>query len=269
MQLSTWSKGALVLAALAFDGAAQTPSPKLDCDHVLMVANGLTSTCEMRESTLDAIGTLLVANSASGGISVDTWDGGQTLVRTRILAAAGSESQAAAIASQVRIAVSPGEVRASGPASRFNERWSATFEIYVPADTALRISTIDGGISVRAVTGPIVASTVNGGIAVTGAMGNVTATAVNGGVSISAAAPWREQTISANTVNGAVDLAVPEDCSAHVGLSTVNGNISTTIPGVTWAVSGRRGSVSFVLGGGESRISAATVNGSIEMGLSK
>jgi DUF4097 and DUF4098 domain-containing protein YvlB len=93
----------------------------------------------------------------------------------------------------------------------------------------------------------------------------VTASTVNGGVSISAAAPWNGQTISAKTVNGSVEIAVPADCSAAVRLSTVLGHISTTVSGVTWTVAGNRGAVSFDLGSGGPPITGATTNGNVTL----
>jgi DUF4097 and DUF4098 domain-containing protein YvlB len=265
MYLRACGKSAFLVAALALRLPAQAPSPKLDCNRVLMVMAGMASTCEIRESTLDAAGSLLVSNPLSGGVSVYTWDSDQVLVRARILAAARGNFQALTVASQVLVAVSSTEVRVSGPSTNLNQTWSADLEIYVPAATTLRVTATNGGVSVYGVAGSTVVSSVNGAVSVKNAGGNVTVSNVNGGVFVSAAAPWNGQTISAKTVNGGVEIAVPADCSAHVELSTVNGTISTTFPGVSWTVASHGGAVSFDLGSGGSLISGATVNGTVTL----
>ena len=264
MTFTRWTPCVLLLSAAALRLPAQEPPSHLDCNHVMMVVAGLTSTCEIRESTLDAIGSLGVTTS-NGGVSVYTWDSPQVLVRSLILAAAPSESQALAVASGVQVVLSPGTVGVSGPHSSFRQSWSATLEIYVPAATELRVTTTNGGVTIQDVAGAITVGTLNGAIAIRNAPGNVTVSAVNGAVSVSAAAPWNGQTISAKTVNGSVTLALPPDCSAHVDLSTVNGHLSSTFPGVVWTISGRRDSVSFNLGAGGPAVSAATVNGSVTL----
>ena len=264
MQLRTWSRTAVLAAVVALRLPAQEPPSHLDCNHVMMVVAGLVSTCEIRESTLDSIGALAVATS-NGGVSVYTWDSPQVLVRSLILAAAPSASQAQTVASEVQVALSPGSVGVSGPRSNFSQSWSATLEIYVPAGTDLRVNTTNGGVSIQDVTGAITVVTVNGAATIRNASGNVTVSAVNGAVSVSAAAPWNGETISAKTVNGSVSLALPLDCAAHVELSTTNGHLSSTFPGVSWTVSGRHDSVSFDLGAGGPLVSAATVNGSVTL----
>lgn len=48
-------------------------------------------------------------------------------------------------------------------------------------------------------------------------------------------------------------------------LATTHGNISTTLPGVTWTVSSSRRGVAFDLGSGGPTLSASTVLGSITL----
>src|SRR5579883_1309905 len=124
MQLRSLSLAAMTLAAVALRLPAQTPDPKLDCNRVVMVQSGLTSTCQMRESTSDDIGTLIIPSFPNGGVSIYIWDGGQTLVRSRILAAARSDYQAFALASDVQVQVSPGQVRVSGPSLNMSQNWA-------------------------------------------------------------------------------------------------------------------------------------------------
>ena len=255
----------LLFASCAAGLYAQAPAPKLSCDRVALVIPGLTTACDLRELTVDSAPSLAITNAANGGVSVYTWDGPQTLVRALVLTAAATEWQAQALAWQVQLTASFGELHVTGPSININQNWSASLEIYVPAVTVLRVSTLNGGVTIEGVSGDINASTVNGGVTVAGATGNVTASAVNGGIDISVPAPWNNQTIAAKGVNGGIEIGLPSDTSAHVQLATTNGQISTTLPAANWTVSGRKGTVSFDLGSGISLVSATTVNGGIKL----
>ena len=243
--------------------SAQAPLPKLTCDRLLMVANGLATSCETRDYTFDSTDALTVAN-VNGNVSLYTWDGPQVTVRAQILAAADTDNQAAALGSQVQVAVSD-QVKVTGPSSSARQTWSSNLEIYVPAATVLHLTTINGNIVVQATSADIDVRTVNGSITIINSSGNVSANTVNGGITLTAAAPWNGETILAKTVNGSIDLAMPADCSAHVDLSTTLGSISTTLSPANWTITGTHRGVSFDLGSGGPLVSASTVTGSISL----
>src|SRR3954454_24640666 len=73
--------------------------------------------CEIREQTLPSIGLLTVDAGRNGGATVKGWQRGDVLVRARVEAAGENEGAAAIMASQVSIAGSGGQVRATGPES--------------------------------------------------------------------------------------------------------------------------------------------------------
>jgi len=107
------------------------------------------------------------------------------------------------------------------------------------------------------------AYTVNGGVNVE-TRGNARAETVNG--SIVAAAGRADWTGSSElkTVNGSVTISLPEDASADVKASTVNGGIETDFP---LEVRGRFNSRRLAgrIGGGGRELTLETVNGAIRL----
>ena len=89
---------------------------------------------------------------------------------------------------------------------------------------------------------------------------------VNGRILL-AADHWVGQTFDVRTVNGAIELDVPHDCSAHVELSTTLGTITTNVPvpvlGLKHGFFGRK--LSFDIGDGGALIRASAVTGSIKL----
>ncbi len=101
------------------------------------------------------------------------------------------------------------------------------FELRVPADADLELSTVnEGNVEVRGVRGRFEVSNVNGKIDLTdvGASGKITT--VNGGIKARFdESPDDDLTI--HTVNGRVDVTFPSDLSADLGFKTFNGDAWT------------------------------------------
>lgn len=101
------------------------------------------------------------------------------------------------------------------------------FEIKVPESTDLFLKTVNrGGIAVRNVTGAFEMSNVNGEIAMSGIAGAGLATTVNGRVAVE----FRrnpEARCGFRTVNGSIDVSVPDELGAVLRLKTFNGAMFT------------------------------------------
>jgi hypothetical protein len=104
------------------------------------------------------------------------------------------------------------------------------FELLVPRDVALELSTVnDGAIRVDGVRGELELSNVNGAIAVEGALGGGTVKTVNGDVTVHFA-PGPVRAASFETVNGDIEVRYASAPDADVYLKTMWGDLRTEFP---------------------------------------
>lgn len=135
------------------------------------------------------------------------------------------------------------------------------FTVRVPAGVHFIGRTVNGEIQAASLAGDVEAHTVNGKIRIS-TSGWAEANTVNG--SIAARVGQAARPAEFHTVNGGIDVELPQNLNANVNASTVNGRISTDFPLMTHGrFSGReiRGSI----GQGGPELSLKTVNGSIEL----
>jgi len=110
-------------------------------------------------------------------------------------------------------------------------RWDPGYEIdwqwtvTVPADIDLEVGTVNGGkVAVDGVRGAVSASNVNGALRLAGLGGAVRATTVNGGIDAEyALAPTADAAFQ--TVNGAIEIALPAGSALEVEMETMNGEL--------------------------------------------
>jgi hypothetical protein len=228
-------------------------------------SDGLTSHAETREQRLPAVAENYINPGANGSIRVHGWTGGDVRVKACIQAAARSDGEAQALASQVAITEGPGMIRASGPSSHDHSWWSVSYEVWVPNASNVKMEANNGSLVVDQVRGQIRFHTQNGSVRLNDVGGDVEGTTTNGSVTVElAGAGWNGTGMHVETTNGSVRLSLPENFSARLELSTVNGKVHTDFP-VT--VSGEiQKNMSFVLGSGGATIEARTVNGSVHIG---
>ncbi len=104
------------------------------------------------------------------------------------------------------------------------------FDVVVPANTQLDVSTVnDGHIDIAGIAGNVSAANVNGPIAVTGLRNCAVMNSVNGEVSLDfAAAPVENCKI--DTINGDITLNLPDDSGFDVAMDLFNGRMLTQLP---------------------------------------
>lgn len=226
--------------------------------------------CETREDSLKAPGgTIRVDPGQNGGVAIRGWDKDSIFFRARIQTYARSADAAAALARQIRIVVSGATIRAEGPEqdgwSR-SEHWGVTFEVYVPRRSSLDLDTENGPLSVREVNGSIDLEAHNGPVALRGVGGNVRARVQNGPLTVTlTGTQWDGQGLDAETVNGPVDLVIPEGYSARLKTGTVNGPMSVDFP-LTVTIQGRISHrISTTLGSGGPLVRVVTTNGPLSI----
>jgi DUF4097 and DUF4098 domain-containing protein YvlB len=147
-------------------------------------------------------------------------------------------------------------------------KWSSAsvdYELRVPRDLAeITARTVNGGIEVEDVGGTVVLRTTNGGIDVDNARGAVSARTVNGGMDIHLSSWDERESMEFTTVNGGIDLAVPENSDFDIDASVTNGHIETEFPVEVYGkISKRR--LRGRVGEGGRLVEIHTTNGSVSI----
>jgi DUF4097 and DUF4098 domain-containing protein YvlB len=219
--------------------------------------------CEIRETGMrPARGALSVDPGPNGGVAILGWDKDSIAITAKIEVQGYSDSEAADVARQIRIDASGTTIRATGPASGRSRHWSVSFDVYVPRRTDLTLATENGPLSIEDVTGTMDLTTQNGPLELSGVGGTVKARVENGPLGVRLdGTKWEGAGLDAETVNGPVDLEIPEGYSARLETGTVNGPMNVGFP-MTVTVQGRiTQHLSTVLGQGGALVHVATTNG--------
>ena len=155
---------------------------------------------------------------------------------------------------------------------------SVEYRVRVPAHVRLgRVSAINGSLSVRDVTGMGSLMAINGNVSLARGAGLFSARATNGNVTLELvslesgfpasdaprpAAPGAA--ITAQTVNGSVDVALPADAGAELEARTQNGDFTSDLPLLTSSSAAGR-LIHSRIGPGGPALLLRTVNGSIRL----
>ena len=221
--------------------------------------------CRIKEQTLPAMGgTLNVDGMKNGGISVKGWERNEILLRYRLQTHAPTQAQADALASQIRVTTTGGQIRAEGPEQNGEARWDVGYEIFVPRESNLSLQTRNGGISLSDVRGRINFEAQNGGVSLKNLGGNVTGGTTNGGLNVVlTGSNWEGEGLNVRTTNGGLSIREPDNYSAHLETGTVNGglNVSPSIAEVTPKMK----QLSLDLGSGGTNLRIHTTNGGVSI----
>lgn len=223
--------------------------------------------CELREDSMKAPGgTIRVDPGVNGGVAIRGWDADSIYIRARIQTYGRTEEDAAALAREIRIVKAGSTIRAEGPETRSRWGWSVSFEVYVPRHSDLALETENGPLSVRDVTGKMDLSAQNGPVALRGAGGDVRARVQNGPlVVVLTGTAWEGAGLDAETVNGPVDLVLPDEYNARLETGTVNGPMSVDFP-LTVTIQGRISHrITTTLGQGGATVRVVTTNGPLSI----
>lgn len=254
----------MFLSAASANARDWKPASDKDCSANHFHVNDLVSYAQSRDERLPNGSTDYINPGENGSIRVHGWNNADVLVRACIQAAAPTESEAQALASQVTIARGAGMIEPTGPATNDRQYWNVSYEVWVPNSSNLDLKANNGSIRVETVRGQIRFHTLNGSVHLSEVAGDVEGSTTNGSLMIDLVGTgWSGNGLRAETTNGSVQLNLPENFSAQVQASTVNGRVHVDFP-VT--VSGEIGkSLSFQLGNGGPLIEAKTVNGSVHI----
>lgn len=100
-------------------------------------------------------------------------------------------------------------------------------DIEVPMRTKLRVSTVDGGITVDSVDSEMEINTVDGAIMLTNVGGSVVAHAVDGNISATVARVAPQAPMAFTSLNGDIDVTLPAAVKANLRLRSDQGDVFT------------------------------------------
>ncbi len=185
------------MAILAFSMAAtaQPLSPDTsetckpaDVTSLLNPDSGEKAACERRTYTLPATGTFSLVQNNYEDVKVSAWDRDSIKVEMVVVARRSSTVEdARADVQQVRLTDEDVTLRPTGPAEDAPGWWSVSYEIRVPAQTTLEITSDNADITARNVAGAHVLTSKNGDVSYTfpkGADAELRITTTYGGIDL-------------------------------------------------------------------------------------
>jgi Putative adhesin len=222
--------------------------------------------CEVRVVSLATGGVITVDPGRNGAAAVEGWDRDSVEVHARIQAEGATDDDAAALAHAIKIVASGTTIGAEGPDAGRRQSWAVNFVVYAPRHSDLKLDTYNGPIGVRDIAGRMTLTAYNGPISLTAVGGDVRARTTNGPLDIElVGARWDGAGLDAETTNGPVSLAIPDNYSAQLEFGTVNGPMTVGFP-LTVTIQGRVGRrISTRLGSGGAPIRVVTTNGPVEI----
>jgi hypothetical protein len=261
----------LLTVAAAAPLAAQRYSSDSDADWLDRCRSGWNGddrgrACEVRVVPVKLAGRAIeIDGRQNGGIHVQGWDGDSVRVTARLQASASSDEGARSLLESIRIAADGRSVRAEGPRdSGYRTNWSASYTVWVPRRFDLSLEANNGGLSVSDVAGRLGLRTTNGSVVLTDVGGDVHARTQNGSLNVwLSGRGWDGAGLDAETQNGSVRLAIPEQYAAQLETGTINGTIQTDFPVTLQGRISRR--LSLPLNGGGTTVRAITTNGSVRI----
>jgi DUF4097 and DUF4098 domain-containing protein YvlB len=155
------------------------------------------------------------------------------------------------------------EPGSGGRNSTRNNDVRVTFYVSVPENVDFLGTTVNGDIEVHDLASDVEARSVNGDIEIS-TTGFAEASTVNGSIAAAMESYDVASGLSFSTVNGSIDLDLPDDVDAEVDARWVNGRLETDLPFERTGRVSRR-SARGVFGNGGPELNLRTVNGSIHV----
>lgn len=226
---------------------------------------------ELREMTVSG-GSLTVDGKRNGGIMVKGENRSDVLIRACVQTWGATEEEAKSLAKGIRIETG-GTIRAEGVSEE--NGWSVSYQILVPRNTNLKLTTMNGGISISDVDGTMEFDAKNGGIHLNNLAGSVKGRTTNGGLHIELTGnTWKGDGIDVETTNGGVHLTMASNYAARFETRTVNGGFKSDIAGLEVEKEKdengyyrRQGvNISRDINGGGALVRVVTTNGGVKIG---
>ena len=220
-----------------------------------------------QQGAFDRAGKITLQN-INGHIEIETWDKNEISIEGEKFARTEEELK------RIELTIDRSESRADikvnlpkriGGSGNKSIRGGVRFTLKVPATATLeRIGSVNSSIEISGARGDVNAETVNGQIRAQDLGGNARLKTVNGQVLADFSAVRPEQELSFDTVNGSIEITLPDDAGVRLESKVVNGHVDCDFPvEMKGRVGGKR--LSGKIGDGRATLSAESVNGSIRI----
>jgi hypothetical protein len=244
---------ALVPAALALSACHDFP------------AGPLTARDVFEETRALAPDGLFELENVNGSITLRSWT--QDSVRVEAQRAAVNEEMLEDIEIVIEGEGSAVRVRTRYPRRKSwfmaGNRGKVDYEVTVPRGSEVRLKTVNGHVDVEGLEGDLRAESVNGGLDLAELGGEVRAETVNGAIHAGFSRVPADAHYRFNTVNGGIDVSLPEGTGGRLKAATVNGGIGCELPLDVTTKKKRR--LEGRLGPGAGSFEIETVNGGIDV----
>jgi len=238
---------------------------------------GSTAREKFRKSISFMPGGFLSLSNTNGNVQVSSWENNEVeIIAYKEVKAADNETAQKMLEKLViEVRERDGEIiveteypRGSGGGNSFfgwlfggnGKSFSVQYEIKVPHQIDLNLSTTNGNVEVEAIVGKLRLESTNGQISANEISGLTRCRTTNGSIDIEFYEIRGDEKMSFKSTNGSIKIHLPDDFSADVDLKTTNGRVTCDFP-----LKGRqsRTHVSGEIGNSHQELSCKTTNGNI------
>ena len=232
-------------------------------------------------------GSVFAARTHNGSITIRGGETADCNVTAKIAAQAGSDEEAKKLAEETKITLEPFgnklTARIQQPTCIMNQSVSVSFDVTLPNQADLELTTHNGAVSITNITGHVDATTHNGRVtaeSISGMMklrthnGQITCGEISGDMelqthngsveAVCSKSASAVSNISIVTHNGGIDFIAPPNLSAAIEVSTHNGSIDSDFP-ITIIGEVNKKQLRGTIGQGQGKLHLETHNGSIKI----
>lgn len=192
-----------------------------------------------RELILSTIPDRLnIEGSKDGGVRVKGWDKNEITIKVCIQTRGKTDEEAREISSAVNITTDGGTIKAVSPYSASeNVIYNVNYDIKIPKNLDLNITTINGGITISEIESVIDFNVSNGGAILNRLAGDVRGKINNGNVTVKLVGKeWTGNGVNIQVTRGDIVILIPKDYSARIETGTRRGNLISSIGGTKQSV---------------------------------
>ncbi|SET83508.1 DUF4097 family beta strand repeat-containing protein [Thalassotalea agarivorans] len=205
----------------------------------------------------------------NGGVTIESWSQNSIEVIATIKAKTQDDRDKVKIefkSSSSKVEVETKHKESSMWGGDDNVNASVTYQVKVPASAELTdVELVNGSLAITGVQGGVEAATVNGQMMIEDVAGDIELDSVNGKIKLTVSDLANTQKIDVDTVNGVIQIYVPEPFNADVDIETLNGSIKNQFGLVEEEGLVVGNSVSGRVGSGDVSVEIETVNGSVKL----